>query len=191
MSDGVLFPVPTIAATLPAVAKLTPATAKNIAVYTIGEDEWRQEEFLSLSWQPTIAKELSAIRAIPPDNGEQTSYPRMHLRKLSGLWGVRLEQIQQSLQIPNDSWRRLAFAETAGVVANSFALPFGQSLLYGQQKGGVTEALCLQRRYFPTADPADIQLLARLADISQCCLVDWCRAVMLMPFTDDFKEHFR
>ena len=44
MSDGVLFPVPTIAATLPAVAKLTPAernpekraaTAKNIAVYTI------------------------------------------------------------------------------------------------------------------------------------------------------------
>jgi hypothetical protein len=115
----------------------------------------------------------------------------MHLRTLSGLWGVRLDQIQQCLQLPENSWRRLAFDERAGVVANSFAVPFGHALLYGQQKNGITETLCVKRHYFPPIHHAEIDLLSRLAGVTSCCLVDWCQAVVLLPSSDDFKEHFK
>ncbi len=192
MSDGILFPVPTIATTLPQVVTVSLVRAKEgVTLYQIPEDEWRQEEFLPVAWEPTVAKELSLIRAIPREAGDAVSYPRMHLRTLSGLWGVRLDQIQQSLQLPEKSWRRLAFEERPGVVANSFAVPFGHTLLYGQQKNGVTETLCIRRNYFPSVNPVDTDLLSRLAGVTNCCLVNWCRALVLLPSSDDFKEHFK
>jgi hypothetical protein len=192
MSDGILFPVPTITATLPAVVSLASVrTQKEIVFYTISQDEWRQEEFLNISWQATITKEFSIIRAISPDSTEQNSYPRMHLRRLSGLWGIRLDQIQKSLQIPDGHWRRLAFEETSGIVANSFAVRFGHTLLYGQQKNGVTETLGLIRHYFPPTPSVDIELLSRFVSTTNCCLVDWCQAKTYLPFTDDLKKHFQ
>jgi hypothetical protein len=159
--------------------------------YEIPEDEWRQEEFLNLSWQPTIAKEFAAIRAILPDDAKQPAYPRMHLRRLSGLWGVTLEQIQQYLQLPDASWRHLAFEETSCIVKNSFAVRFGHSLLYGQQKGGVSETLCLKRHYFPPTLRVETDLLARLAGSSNCGLVSWCQAALFLPDTDDFRKHLQ
>ncbi|MES2464198.1 MAG: hypothetical protein V4671_26850, partial [Armatimonadota bacterium] len=94
MSEGILFSVPTLTAALPETIAPPLGTASNhSALYRIAEDEWRQTEFLSLDWQGTIERELSLVRSVRTHATEPLSFPRMHLRSITGLRGINLAQM--------------------------------------------------------------------------------------------------
>ena len=152
--------------------------------------DWRQVELVSAALRSAIDAEFEAIRAAAA-SGKPGAYPRCHVRSgvpepLKGQRIARAE-IVRALDAPDP--RTLALHGHPGHVRGGFAVPLGESIVYGTvsgtegEKGGTVRVLGLAG-YPRSVAPR----LAELARKHGLLLVDWCATTVWEPTDEGFVE---
>jgi hypothetical protein len=182
-ADDILFSLPSICDALPAVAGPGDDGALEIL-----EDDWRQVEVVAASLSGVIESEFRAIRAVYDQHargaagGLITGFDAIRVRTEPARplpTPVSLRQVLSLLPPPGRRCAGVAFAETTGVAAGSFAVPFGPLRLYGLADGDAVTVLGLDVQ--PAADPP-AGLIRGLQDVLEAfdlVLVDWCDCAVI------------
>ncbi len=137
--------------------------------------DWRQVELVSAALRSTVEEEREAIRAAAA-TGKPGAYPRCHVRTRipSPLAGQRItrSEVVKALSAPEP--RALAIHGHRGTARGGFAVPLGDSIVYGTvqgvegEKGGTVRVLGLAGNPLAVAPR-----LAELARTHGLLLVDW------------------
>jgi hypothetical protein len=182
----VLFSLPTISDELPPVAPGTTKLKKD--VLEMAEDDWRQTEFVHLSHDLTIDRELADVAAIYAEKRQGQGFKELHVRKRipEPLAAARIDLSALPAERYFDG---VGFYGVAGLIAGGFALRMRSGIeLYGVTRGGIVSALCVHVLARRGIDEADINALQALAREHQLCVVDWCDCRRVSP--DEFVEFF-
>jgi hypothetical protein len=162
----ILFSLPTLENALPPMRD-----GDSSAAYVLHEDDWRQLELVAARFEPEIAVELEAIRAVHAER-RGVGFVRLHVREriVEPLANVELRLDEVRAAIGGEAARReLAFSGSPGVVADAFVFVVGQGAVYGREERGRVTCLGIARGLDPT-------MLAPLAKAHALLIVDWCRA---------------
>lgn len=151
--------------------------------------EWRQIELITRSQRAAVDEELAAIESIA-QAGKPGAYPSCHVRgrvptPLAGAHFGRAD-VLRALEV--DEARPLLL-RGLGAVRGGFAVPLGESLVYGTvfadegEKGGSVRALGIAG-YVADVGPK----LLSLARAEGLLLVDWCGRKVWEPAEEGFVE---
>jgi hypothetical protein len=164
--EKLLYSLPTICDTLPAIAPASSKLGKR--VLEMHEDDWRQVELVSSALRATVLAELEGVRRALGTRA-QVGFRELHLRRepAAPLAGHRLGKGDL---VQGAGFDGVAFAGAAGLVAGGFAVDAGDYVLYGIDDGGITTLGVHGAR--PDAAVALAELCAR----HKLLLVDWCGA---------------
>jgi hypothetical protein len=135
------------------------------------EDDWRQLELVASRFEPEIAVELEAIRAVHAER-RGVGFERLHVRKLieEPLAGVGLGLDEVRAAIGGEvGHRELTFGGAPGVVAGGFAFVVEPGAVYGREDGDRVACLGIARGF----EPATFSALAKAHSL---LIVDWCHA---------------
>jgi hypothetical protein len=162
-----LFSLPTLENTLPPHIDGDASHA-----FVMHEDDWRQHELIASRWQPEIASELAAIRAIHAAR-VGVGFPHLHVRKHvpEPLSGVELALSEVERALGEVVRRDLAFGGQPGIVEGGFAFVRGDGAVYGLAQDGLVTVLGVKGATTAAA-------LAALASQHALVVVDWCRAIV-------------
>lgn len=152
--------------------------------------DWRQVELVSAALRSAVEEELEAIRGAAAE-GRPGAYPRCHVRSRlpEPLKGQRITraEIVRALDAPDP--RTLALHGHPGHVRGGFAVPLGESMVYGTvfgaegEKGGSVRVLGLAG--YPRSVAPSLIEVARKHGL---LLVDWCATTVWEPTDDGFVE---
>jgi hypothetical protein len=192
--EEVLFSLPTISDGLPAIQ---PGSTKlGYDVLELGEDDWRQREFVSAGLYGVAESELAAIREIYERHRVGSGFDQLHPRTalaapLDGA-DLTLASLRQAVG-PRATWLAgIAFHGVAGLVADGFAVRLPSSLeFYGLRVDSRITALAVAGRCGNNVAAADLDALAAFAASHNLYLVDWCRATLASPDAPGFAELLR
>ncbi|GIG91479.1 hypothetical protein [Plantactinospora endophytica] len=184
----ILYSLPTLCASLPAVAP-TPAGADRLELH---EDDWRQVEFVSADLGDEVQAELREVRrsfeqhARRDEQGRVQGFQNIHVRSNPVNPLSRPVSRTGLLDLlPPDARSRggIGFRGQRGIVPSSFAVTVGRVLLYGLADGDALAVLALRAEPGPAAEPQPglVAALERVMHEADLLLVDWCRVALVGP----------
>jgi hypothetical protein len=186
----ILFSLPTICDVIPGVVPAPPSQPDD--VLRMSDDDWRQIEFVALSLESQVDDNLAAIRRIHEQERVGVGFRKCHVRKdpKEPLAGVRLELGELTSRLGNDArtYAGVSFQRESHLIQGGYAFETGSLLqIYGQVSGGTLTSFCLLSHQGAQRDGAALLELARSREL---CLVDWCRALKVMPEEEPFQRYF-
>ena len=151
---------------------------------------WRQIELIAAPLRSAIDEEMEAIREIAK-LGRRGAFPRCHVRERvpNPLGAVALGRAEVMRSIGAEETRPLAFRGMSGVVRGGFALPMGESILYGTVAtvegagAGHVNVLAIGGHAAELAPK-----VYELANAKGLLLVDWCLQKVWEPGASSFVE---
>lgn len=159
---------------LPSLENATPpmVDGDSSAAFAIHEDDWRQIELLSARFTPEVALELAAIRDVHAER-VGPGWKRVHVRERipQPFAGTEFRLAEVSAALGDPRRRTVTLGNTAGIVADGFALASGDETIYGLLDGDRVAVLAMTT----VEAAAPLAALARAFDL---VLVDWCRCVV-------------
>jgi hypothetical protein len=190
----ILYSLPTIADALPGII---PGSSKlGRSVIEIHEDDWRQSEWVHISFMEQIESELEQIRQIHETARDGPGFGRIHVRNaipnpLSPA-KIQLDELTQALG-PRAAWLDgVSFDGIAGIVTYSFAVRLISSIeLYGTRDDrGSIHAICCGNIKPNNIPQPDIDNLASWAMKNELVLVDWVKMQTVSPMSIDYASYF-
>lgn len=176
---SLLYSLPTLSDEMPGLAEGT--TKQGRATLELHEDDWRQLEFVSLSLQESVEKEMQSIARIHTQHREGPGFNALHIR--SGvprpLEGTRLTRAELHGALGESTmWLEgLSLQGVEGLVEGGFAARLASGLfVYGIEREEGVSVLGVE--WEPRSGAAldeDTRLLTALANRWQLGLIDWCR----------------
>lgn len=188
---GVLYSLPTINDETPATGELAPEQN----VFTLHEDDWRQNEFVSDVHIETINIELRAIMSIYQNHQEEAGFSKLHIRKAikSPLdTTFTIDKLKQYLPPDAKDAAAVVFAQDESRINDVFALNISPVVIYGHltNKGNI-KALCMQFIDNPANTlPYVIDGLVNFMKDHHLVFVDWVRLQVIPPNTEGFQTYF-
>jgi hypothetical protein len=181
-ADKILYSLPTICETLPAVSP-TPVTTGSLELH---EDDWRQVELVSRRLTATVDTELAAIRRVYEDDSQRdadgriVAFRKIHTRSIIPLADpLSWPRLQGLLPAPPHEYAGVRFRRSAVVVVGSFALGFGPLTCYGITDQSRVTVLGLNLTTDSGSIPvAPVEAVLRAFDL---VIVDWCRCTVIEP----------
>ncbi|WP_422770353.1 hypothetical protein ACN28C_27185 [Plantactinospora sp. WMMC1484] len=184
--DDILYSLPTLCATLPAVAA-APAGADRLELH---EDDWRQVELVSADLGDEVQAELRTVRRSFEEHARRDEQGRIH-----GFRGIHVRtRPVRPLSRPVSRNRLLnllppgardlggiGFRGQRGIVPSSFAVAVGRVRLYGLTDGDSVAVLAVKAEPDPAPQPGLVTGLARVMQEADLLLVDWCRVAVVGP----------
>lgn len=187
-AGDILYPLPTLCATVPPVA----GAPADVDRFELCEDDWRQVELVSADLADDVQTELRAVRrsyeqhARRDDAGRVYGFCGVHvrdqpIRPLSEV--VSRRRLLGLLSSNVDNPGGVGFRGQRGVVPSSFAVAVGRVLVYGLADGDSLAVLALHAGPSPRSAPQPglVVGLERAMRVANLLLVDWCRAVLVGP----------
>ncbi|MFY1669796.1 hypothetical protein ACN27G_07525 [Plantactinospora sp. WMMB334] len=189
-ADDILYSLPTLCATLPAVAA-APAGADRLELH---EDDWRQVELVSADLGDEVHAELRTVRRSFEEHARRDGQGRIH-----GFQGIHVRtRPVRPLSRPVSRNRLLnllppdvrdlggiGFRGQRGIVPSSFAVAVGRVRLYGLADGDSVAVLAVKAEPDPAPQPAPqpglVSGLERAMQEADLLLVDWCRVAVVGP----------
>jgi hypothetical protein len=191
--EGVLFGLPSINDFVPDNAG-PPADPANM--FTLHEDYWQQQEFISAKFQSEIDRELLFIEQIYSEHGvmekqRYIGFEKVHIRRLIReplLAGFSLKALEQAL--PPDHHRYAAILyEDGGIARDGFAFRCGPVVIYGYAPAGIVNLLGLERVENDEV-PADLtRSLVSIMRENDFLLVDWRQLLTVRPAGSELKKY--
>lgn len=188
---GILYSLPTINDDTPETGELAPEQN----VFTLHEDDWRQNEFVSDFHLEAINIELRAIMAIYQNHQEEAGFSKLHIRKaiknpLDTTFNV--DKVKQYLPSDVKDAAAVVFAQDENRINDVFALNISPLVIYGHlSKSGNIKALCMQFIDNPANTlPYVIDGLVNFMKDHHLVFVDWVRLQVIPPNTEGFQTYF-
>ena len=186
----ILYSLPTIADELPAVTDVP--TTEQDDILRIMEDDWRQIEFISLTKEDAIDTSLAGIRRVHEEERQGVGFKKLYLRDdpRNPLQGITIKTSDVLAGLGPDARRfdGVGFHRVSGRIEGAFAFETGSLLRgYGLEQNGLLELLCLLTLKESAPFPVNFLELARRHEL---CLVDWCRAIKVLPDENHYKAYF-
>lgn len=189
----VLFSLPTISDD---VGNVRGTTLPNEAIFAIHEDDWRQVEFISATFNPEIHQEFVDIQHVCNSEKSGPAFKKLHVRKRIpnplAVSSLNLDGLK--VIIPSQKrYDGVGFYKTPGTIPQSFAWNCGQQLvLWGIAKDdGKILRLCLSGLPARGEVPAISTALANLTERYQLSFVDWCRTTEIHSDAKGFETYFQ
>ncbi|MCE9548027.1 MAG: hypothetical protein K8T25_21345 [Planctomycetia bacterium] len=175
----ILFSLPSIFNALAPLSTLTLVGDELI----LHEDDWRQVEFVSNSFQDEIEEEIASIRRVHQDEWANPGWRNMHVRTRPTrpiVSRLTLSGLAKSNNVARV--REVSYRDAESPIADGYSFSVCDGLfLYGTAPGDVIEVLAVA----PMAkEPPSRDVVERLAQVAQdfdLCLVNWCRCVRAQP----------
>ena len=191
--EDLLYSLPTITDEIPPVVPGSTKLGKH--VLEIHEDDWRQVEFIALHWQDAIDTALAAIHRIYAEERVGIGFRNIHVRDEIPApldqTAIQFGEIRELLGTTPDIYEGVAYSGVAGLISGGFAMRLAPAIqLYGQQVEGVVKVLCLDPRDSIAVSSHEARRLAAFAAAKRVCLVDWPRAIQVMPDGEAFLHYF-
>lgn len=177
---SVLFSLPTIVDALPGETVAPPGAEVSIRLHG---DDYRQVEFVHASQGLEVDAELADIARIKAEHRKGSGFDAIHVRKriAEPLAGVKLRRAELEAALGTTS--RLWAFKGGGVVADGYALPDAEAVVYGVAHEGFVETLCVYGML-----PDVVGRLHGVALAHGLLLVDWCAGQRLRAHEAGFVE---
>jgi hypothetical protein len=176
------FSLATINDALPAI---DPAAKPSATDLTIHEDDWRQFEAISRTFDAEVKDELSGVQRIFKEkskpSGEYRIFSEIHIRK----------RIPRPLSAPL-AWAELLAAAGVqpasvsgvglrgqGLIKDGFSFRIGRLTIFGVRHGASVDVLCLDLARTPGLSEAEAQRLASFLERAKVVVVHWPSATVL------------
>ena len=134
---NILFTLPTLCNEIHRI--LSGSTKKGKNVFELHEDDWRQIEFISLSYRSVIYSELAEIRSIyreaSVNNGQFLAFKNIHMRQQINtplLEKITVDQFARFFTPDLYSYEGVSYQGVDGLVDGGFAFRTSAALFYGQ-----------------------------------------------------------
>lgn len=179
--DQILFTLPTLCNEIPAL--LAGSTKQGKRVLEIHEDDWRQTEFISTSYQETIDIEIAQIKQIYQQasigSGPIPGFKSLHIREHLAQplpEGITLSELAFLFDANPAACEGVAYQHCDGLIEGGFAFQIPMLLFYGQQIDDMVKFLCLiELREKPGANNHIVPALQHFMTTYDLSLVDWCK----------------
>ncbi len=192
----ILYSLPTICNTIPALAPGTTRQGKQ--VFEIHEDDWQQTEFISRAHKGAINAQLAEIKRIYDeasiDNGDFLAFQRLALRThITNPISSEIPLGQLVAVLPEQQpYDGVDYHKEMGLIAGGFAYKLANTILYGQATDGLVQTLAVhatprEREVVPALIPAFISIMSRY----DLYLVDWCTLALLEPEAAALQEYLQ
>lgn len=172
-----LYSLPTISAELGAGEGSAPPDEE---VFQIHEDDWRQVEFVSRTFEREINSELADIRAVYEDRKPGGAFVRVHIRERvpSPLTDkqIRIAELERLLP-PRRTYKAVGVQRSLGTFQGSFAWTVDELFtLWGlKDASNLVQVLCVTLSGDSDGSEEWSRVFARLCSDHGLFLVDWCR----------------
>ncbi len=192
----ILYSLPTICDTIPAIAPGTTRQGKN--TFEIHEDDWRQIEWISTAYRSAIETQLTEIRHIydeaSVDTGSFWAFKNIFIRSqipspISSQ--IPLSQLV-SLLPEHRPYDGISYLNEVELIAGGFAFGLAGLIVYGQAANGLAQTLALH------AGPGAIENASEIASAFSAImraydlyLVDWCAVTVLSPDTAAIQRYLQ
>jgi hypothetical protein len=177
----VRFSLPSIVDGVPASVAAPPGVEVSIRLH---EDDYRQVEFVHASQAMEVDAELADIARIKSEHRQGGGFDAIHVRKRipEPLGGVRLRraELEAALETKSRPW---AVKGAGPMVADGYALPDAEAVVYGVAREGFVETLCVYGML-----PDVVGRLHAVALAHGLLLVDWCAGQRLRAHEAGFVE---
>ena len=170
----ILFSLPTLCDPGPAVVDAPPPEGYR----WLGEDDWRQVEFVARVNRAHVQQELATLAAFRSQHWSDPGWTDVYMRHEHPVPFSKIGL--QFAKLPAWPVSGLAIGDEAGPVHGGFALSDGGDwFVYGQcsQEGHVVQLAVAPGRAVPSAEFAGA--VARLARTFDLLLVDWCAGALV------------
>ncbi len=196
----VLYSVPTIDLSAPAVEPDEAHTAKHILRIT--PNDWRQIEFVGFRYEFRIDPEFEPIRSIRHSSSTGTGYSSQHLRgsipePLAGTV-VTVDELIHVFGPGTRVYDGLGYQGVSGTVYGGFGILTPAMLhIYGTHDTNGVSVLGLYNVAPAQPDEAlaaaiwrEVQALSDFMRRKRLCLVSWCDCARMLPGTPDLFVFF-
>ncbi|HEY1390103.1 MAG TPA: hypothetical protein VGF38_16320 [Ktedonobacterales bacterium] len=192
----VRYSQPTITDSIPVVA---PGTNKAIKrALTIHEDDWRQIEMISAGYAAEMREQFEGIRRIYEKSSDGVGFLDIYVRSLiepAIVGPVRLDEIETAIPAPFETFDGIAYEQGDALIAGGFAYAIGPIALFGIQKDGLVQALCLRPRLLQEPHTSHLDALAAALALLMArhdfMLVDWRRMLELPADASSIAKYLR
>lgn len=175
----ILFSLPSICDALAPLA----STALSGNEFVLLDDDWRQIEFVSNSFEIEIKEEIVSVRHIHEHESASVGWHKTHVRTkpvqpiVSNLTLSHLARAMDCRGVLGVSYHGYG-----SPVAEGFSLNTGDGLtLYGIAPSSTVQVLGIAHTAADTPSEKTLQQLAGVAQDFDLCLVNWCRCVRALP----------
>ena len=183
---NILFTLPTLCNEIPQI--LSGSTKKGKNVFELHEDDWRQIEFISLSYRSVIYSELAEIRSIyreaSVNNGQFLAFKNIHMRQQINtplLEKITVDQFARFFTPDLYSYEGVSYQGVDGLVDGGFAFRTSVALFYGQQVEGIVKFLGIKVVERASAENKDIAYsFQNFMETYHLYLIDWCKAQLII-----------
>lgn len=187
--NEILYSLPTIADELAATEKTK--SLENVAIFS--EDDWRQFEFVSRSFESDVAKELNEIMKIYQHHKQGMGFKKIHLRTkiTKPMKGVELKL--DALTAHFGSSKRfdgVAFNTEPATIKNGFAFLSKENWLFWGQLDEHENIVVLNISQVKESDHSAISSkLDKFLARENLFLVDWLRVFWAGTDKEKFSEY--
>ncbi len=194
--QDILYTVPTLWSDIPPLVPGGSTQGKH--VFRLHEDDWRQVELVSASYQNTIRTECEAVARIFNEagefNGKFWGFRDIYIRGTiihPVRPAIRLSDLTAAFPKCTQRFDAVSYKSADGVIGHSFAYDLGGLALYGLEEGGMATIVGLQRYAEATGINSEVpSALAQIMAAQRAYLVDWCRTMAVPPQADALRQYF-
>ncbi|BCL79629.1 hypothetical protein ccbrp13_20940 [Ktedonobacteria bacterium brp13] len=194
---NIFFTLPTLCNEIPKI--LSGSTKEGKHVLELHEDDWRQIEFISLSYRSAIDFELAQIRSIyreaSVNNGHLLAFKKVHVRQHINTplpEEILLEQFVSFFTSALYRYEGISYQGTDGLIDGGFAFRTSAALFYGQQVEGIVKILGVKMVENVPVENKDIShSFQRFMATYNLALMDWCKPQLItanIETIDNFLE---
>lgn len=181
--NTIYFSLATLNDALPAVDPRIKPSGKDLVLH---EDDWRQFETVSRTFDEQIGAEIADVKSIFKEHskisGEYRIFHKLHVRKrithpLSTPIGWT--DLLAASGIKEASISRVGFRDAQGMVRGGFSFHVGQLTVFSIRDQGKVDTLCFQSGDTPSLTDNEAQRLADFLEKCRVVIVHWPSATVL------------
>jgi hypothetical protein len=194
-AKDILYTLPTINKEAPPIAEGSSKLDKQ--VLELHEDEWRQIELLSPTYQDDVIAHLKEIARIHNEqrvfNGVFVAFKEIYIRE--GISNplkkkIKLSEVYSVLPPQAVQYDALAYENVAGLIEGGFAFRIDTLDFYGQQMDGIVNTLCLHSCIL-SYSLAAAAFLKQIMTQQELILIDWRRVTGLSPDGNNVEQYLQ
>ena len=165
-------------------------------IFALHEDDWRQVEFVSQSFDPEVEQELLDIRNIYKNERDGIGFKKVHLRKRIPNpfknQPISLPAIEAIFQ-PKERFEAVGFFRARGTIPQSFAWKLDSNLVLWGLTDNNGNIMCLCISGLPEGEniASFAKLIASFNSQNKVMFVDWCRATKITSDLQAFGAYFQ
>lgn len=181
--NTIYFSLATLNDALPAVDSATKPSGKDLVIH---EDDWRQFEAVSRTFDEQIGAEIADVKSIFGEHskisGEYRIFSKLHVRKrivhpLSTPIGWT--DLLTASGVKDSAVSRVGLRDGQGLVRGGFSFQIGQLTVFGIRDQEKVETLCFQSGDTPSLTDDEAQRFADFLEKSRVVIVHWPSATVL------------